>query len=110
VNPTLVQTICSASIQLKMFRFTTSQACHSVRTCGLNTFVSQPSVLKVKFVRRLSQLRTLSVCVAASCDVLISANTTIYKKYTDDLGSNPTRGMDVYVYIRLLYVCVVLCR
>jgi hypothetical protein len=24
--------------------------------------------------------------------------------------SNPTRGMDVYVYVRLFYVCVVLCR
>jgi hypothetical protein len=26
------------------------------------------------------------------------------------VGSNPTRGMDVYVYVRLFYVCVVLCR
>jgi hypothetical protein len=26
------------------------------------------------------------------------------------IGSNPARGMDVYVYVRLFYVCVVLCR
>jgi hypothetical protein len=26
------------------------------------------------------------------------------------VGSNPTRGMDVYVYVRLFYVCVALCR
>jgi hypothetical protein len=26
------------------------------------------------------------------------------------VGSKPTQGMDVYVYVRLFYVCVVLCR
>jgi hypothetical protein len=26
------------------------------------------------------------------------------------VGSNPSRGMDVYVCVRLFYVCVVLCR
>jgi hypothetical protein len=26
------------------------------------------------------------------------------------VGLNPTWGMDVYVYVRLFYVCVVLCR
>jgi hypothetical protein len=26
------------------------------------------------------------------------------------VGFNPTRGMDVYVYVRLFYVCAVLCR
>jgi hypothetical protein len=38
------------------------------------------------------------------------ARTVLARLDAGIVGSNPTRGMDVYVYVRLFYVCIVLCR